>query len=249
MTWTYGPLDHVLLIAFPLLCIHTMCLLVGVLRCVCYPLHRMRVWPVSSLQMVSFHDWPLHSMRTAGMLSDRAWNLVASGVVLFFNCISLCCKCLFNSQFPCLIYLGFRYVCTPHLLSVVPLSAGMMWTTVWPPLWGLDNVLDVTLRRRAVFPMGGWPIHMSFIFNVLYMCMPQWLSHWYQISLYILVKSHITRLYINSVSSTRCFLTKGICPITNGMCPLREITIWSNQHKYLTLQNQIQFILSHAAYV
>ena len=61
-------------------------------------LHRMRVWPVSSLQMVSFHDWPLHSMRTVGTFSNRvtisqgsiqvlcnAWNLVASGVMSLFN--------------------------------------------------------------------------------------------------------------------------------------------------------------------
>ncbi len=151
----------------------------------------MRVWRVSSLQMVSSHDWPLHSMRTAGMFSNRAWKFVASDVMFFFKCIYLRCKCLFNSQFPCLIWdsdmsaivseLGLS-VAPPHLLSVVPPPAGMMWTTVWPPLWGLDNVLDVTLRRRAVFPMGGCPISMILIFIVLYMCMPQWLSHWYQIS-------------------------------------------------------------------
>ena len=94
-------------------------------------LHRMRVWPVSSLQMVSFHDWPLHSMRTADMFWNsvttsqgsiqvlrNAWNLVASGVMLllnvFLHIVYLCVRAVPMSVTIWMYIsssLGFRCVC------------------------------------------------------------------------------------------------------------------------------------------
>ena len=197
-----------------------MMLCMYVCRCVMMlsaALHRMRVWPVSSLQMVSSHDWPLHSMRTAGMFSNRvttsqgsiqvlrnAWNLVASGVMLLFNVlllnvflytVTLCVLTVPMSvtirMYICIGSWSFSGTSTP--LCVVPPPAGTMWTTVWPPLWGLDNVLDVTLLKRVAFHMGKTPIMSMILWQVIlnfyhklntYMCMPQWLSNWCQILFY-----------------------------------------------------------------
>ena len=58
------------------------------------------------------------------------------------------------------VILNFDHSVAPSHLPICSPSppAGMMWTTVWPPLWGLDDVSDVTLLKRAVSPMGRWPL-------------------------------------------------------------------------------------------
>ena len=166
----------------------------------------MREWQESSLQMVSSHDWLLHSTRTAGVFWGEAaishinvyvvcststrmascdhvvhhytqcmwltiiWPTTATGshLVVLRVCKLLVVLCMWT--------LTFSSTFTPALCSPPP-PAGMMWTTVWPPLWGLDDVSDVTLLKRAVSHMGRRPLTFITLMGdpwPLYSCAMQW---------------------------------------------------------------------------
>ena len=110
----------------------------------------------------------------------------------------------------------FSSTFTPALCSPPP-PAGMMWTTVWPPLWGLDDVLDVTLLKRAVSPTGRWPL--AFILWIgglwtltalehkrydLYMCMPQCTVQYHCNCFYLLLVPFLVYLYKAISNRSHC---------------------------------------------
>ena len=71
----------------------------------------------------------------------NAWNLVASGVMLLlkvFLCTVYLCVLAVPMSVMIRMYICIRYcplsgTSSPALSVVLP-PAGMMWTTVWPPL-------------------------------------------------------------------------------------------------------------------
>ena len=73
--------------------------------------------------------------------------------------------CIYRNLLLVNTYVNFDF--TSALCSPPP-PAGMMWTTVWPPLWGLDNVSDVTLLKRAVIHTGRWPCLFQTLMGCVY---------------------------------------------------------------------------------